>query len=524
VGTETEYLPVSIVSMTELRDDFDLTLTQTSGDHVNLIGGCFDAARSVNRYWSFSTYQSWPRFARLSVAISYPAAALDPGTTPGNLGGLLFANGGLSGLAATAIGPNVVRLDDLLAFGDIAIAEPLRPRITIVSQPSNTGVPFGQDLDLYVDATAADPVSYQWRWNGRPLGDFWNFSGTGTNHLHVTDLYNNFWMGTYDVIVSTNCNSVRSEPAIVSRVCDVPSGITVQPADVTVPLGAPATFSVTAQLCHGGNYSWYRNGQPVSYGSSTYTIPSVNVGHTGYYHCLIADALGTTSTRVATLNLAAPVLTGYSITNGYHVSMDFTAPVTATLEYGNTPLLGQTSPLGGPAAHVEFDGPQIGAPVTYFRVRARAENGREILVGCCADPGGNPLAGRLTFPSGRPVFTVTAARAQPLPWTSGSPSLALTVAITDAYASPSWASQYVLKVEDMKLGNALPRLQPADPVLAVPFTTTAPSSTTYYFTTSEVGLVPNTKFWLTVKLRWYESSAPDAPSYPLQFSIPFTGL
>lgn len=79
-----------------------------------------------------------------------------------------------------------------------------QPRIT--SPPRNVAVMLGQDAQFRVSASGSAPLSYQWRFNGTPLGVLI------TNTLTLTNI-GLAQLGGYDVVVSNSAGTVLSTPA-----------------------------------------------------------------------------------------------------------------------------------------------------------------------------------------------------------------------------------------------------------------------------------------------------------------------
>ena len=76
--------------------------------------------------------------------------------------------------------------------------------------------------------------------------------------------------------MSNSAGSVTSE-VVVLYVFEKPV-ITVQPLDITVTEGDPATFSISAEGGYPLSYQWYKNGVEISRAVySSYTINSVNM-------------------------------------------------------------------------------------------------------------------------------------------------------------------------------------------------------------------------------------------------------
>jgi hypothetical protein len=531
LGTPAEYLPVTL-QMEGLAAPFDMTVVLNSGRAPLLSKSCLAWWSEVNRNWDV-TPGSAPAFTSAAVTVTWSDGDLDPGSNPATLTAQRFSDGVWWSPTVSRPTLNSARIEGLTGFGRFAVAQRVGNPVHFDSPPANTEAVIGQPVDLYATVSGDGPFTYQWRQWGVPLSVNSWYEGVQTPHLHTAYLAG-YSAGNFDVVVTGACGQEISPTATVTPICDVPRGITEEPADLTVPLGSPATFHVAAQQCHMASYSWVGNGVCVAQSfianetvhDATYTIPSVAAKHAGLYYCVIYDWAGRMTTRVATLNVTPPVLASYTVgtpsAEKARGAMTFTTPVTGTLEYGNTPLLGSSQPLMGGQPSLAFDVPQVGTTSTYYRVRAQADN-HEIRIGAPSNTNYvDPAPGVVLFPPGRPMFNVSAIKYPSLSWSLSEPTLGVVLEVRDPTMIPTYTSSYVVKIEDLRLGTADPHLTPPPgTAVTMPFTTVPNESQVYYFVTSETGAVPGSKLWLTVKVRWYESAEPDAKSYPLQFSIPF---
>jgi glucose/arabinose dehydrogenase len=88
--------------------------------------------------------------------------------------------------------------------------------------------------------------------------------------------------------------------------------VTSQPHSVGVPVGSPATFSVTAAGAAPLSYQWQRDGVDIDAATSAdYTLPSAQLSDNGAtFRCVVTNANGTATSNAATLTVAngsAPV-------------------------------------------------------------------------------------------------------------------------------------------------------------------------------------------------------------------------
>ena len=86
---------------------------------------------------------------------------------------------------------------------------------TILAQPMSRTNVAGSTASLNVTANSSDPLSYAWRFNGQPLAEGGQFSGTTTSNLVITAVTTNN-AGSYSVVVSNPYGSVTSQVAVVT--------------------------------------------------------------------------------------------------------------------------------------------------------------------------------------------------------------------------------------------------------------------------------------------------------------------
>jgi len=105
--------------------------------------------------------------------------------------------------------------------------------------------------------------------------------------------------------VTGACGTVETAPAIL--VVDSPATAT-PPADETVCVGSPASFSTTAGGTGPFSYQWKLDGTPIAGATaSTYSIAAAGEGDAGDYTVVVTGACGGVETPAATL-----VVTGIS--------------------------------------------------------------------------------------------------------------------------------------------------------------------------------------------------------------------
>jgi hypothetical protein len=82
--------------------------------------------------------------------------------------------------------------------------------------------------------------------------------------------------------------------------------ITQQPANVSVSVGSPASFSVTATGNPAPTYQWRKNFAPITGAtSSTYTLTSAQTSDAGSYDVVVTNSVSAVSSQIARLTVSA---------------------------------------------------------------------------------------------------------------------------------------------------------------------------------------------------------------------------
>jgi len=118
---------------------------------------------------------------------------------------------------------------------------------SITQQPAGATIVQGQSASFSVLANANAPLSYQWRFNGTPVGN-------ATTTSYTVTAANSANAGNYDVIVSDSYGSITSAPAVL-RVLVPPTITGVQPSTSTVSVSLLALSGLTYRLEYKNNLS-----------------------------------------------------------------------------------------------------------------------------------------------------------------------------------------------------------------------------------------------------------------------------
>jgi len=183
---------------------------------------------------------------------------------------------------------------------------PVGPSIT--TQPANQTVLVNDTASFSVAATGTAPLSYQWQKNGVAIS-----GATSSTYTSVAALSDN--TSQYRAIVTNSAGSTMSNAATLT-VNPIPVGpsITTQPANQTVLVNDPASFSVVATGTAPLSYQWQKNGVAISGAtSSTYTSVAALSDNGSQYTVIVNNSVGSTMSNAAMLTVN-PITVGPSIT------------------------------------------------------------------------------------------------------------------------------------------------------------------------------------------------------------------
>src|SRR5580700_5311448 len=135
----------------------------------------------------------------------------------------------------------------------------------ITQQIQATAVQVGQPATFTVAGSGTAPLTYQWTKNGTSVG-------TNSNTYTIAAVAQSDNNAKIQVTVSNPAGNATSGPVTltVTTTATKPT-ITTQPANVTVTVGQPATFTVEASGTAPLAYQWTKNGMDVGTNSTTYT-------------------------------------------------------------------------------------------------------------------------------------------------------------------------------------------------------------------------------------------------------------
>jgi len=204
-------------------------------------------------------------------------------------------------LTLVGVGPADAGSYDCLVSNDCgqAVSAPavvtLWPETEITTPPQSQTACAGTEVTLSVEATAAPPVSYQWRRDGVAVPG-------GDAAILVLQAVSAADAGTYDVVVAGACGTAVSRGAMVT-VAD-PVQIRRAPEPQSVCAGAAVTFHVDVAAAGDVTYQWRKDGAPLAGATAaSHTIAAATPADAGVYDVVVTSACGSVTSAPARLDV-----------------------------------------------------------------------------------------------------------------------------------------------------------------------------------------------------------------------------
>ncbi|MEN9574263.1 MAG: hypothetical protein RL514_2118 [Verrucomicrobiota bacterium] len=172
------------------------------------------------------------------------------------------------------------------------------PSIVVQPAPATQTVVAGNNAVITVVAAGDPTLTYQWRLNGTAI------PGATAATLTVTSVQLN-QLGNYTVVVSNPFGTVTSSAATLD--VKTPPFAATQPQSLTVLVGSPAAFAVTAGGDGPFTYQWRFGGTNLPGATnSAFGLGSALTTDAGLYSVVISSPYGTVTSSNALLTVNVP--------------------------------------------------------------------------------------------------------------------------------------------------------------------------------------------------------------------------
>ena len=276
----------------------------------------------------------------LPPGLSFTASWVNGASTIGGYISGTPTTAGTYSTTVTCVSPGNAQLSQAITITITGTTTPTAPAIT--TPPAAASVAAGKNATFTVTASGTAPLGYFWLKNGAPLANAGNVSGANTATLTLaavaaTDAAN------YSVLVSNSVGTATSAAAALTVI--LPPAITGQPAAQTQPVGASASFSVTATGSAPLIYRWLKNSAAIANGtkysgvsSNVLTVAALATADAGNFSVIITNLAGSVTSSVAPLTVvSSPTITtppaNVAVVAGGSASFTVTAAGSAPLGY-----------------------------------------------------------------------------------------------------------------------------------------------------------------------------------------------
>ena len=200
---------------------------------------------------------------------------------------------------------------------------------SIVNIVKDVSVQEGANFNLWVNASGANPISYQWKKDGVAIP-------AGISNFYRIFNATTASAGVYTVVISNSAGITVSDSIKVT--IDVPPGIVTQPKSITLGSGGSAQLSVAASGTD-ISYSWSKNGAILDgQTNSTLKINNATNSDAGTYSVLVSNGIGSVQSSDAVITVfSAPEITeqpvGTVVAFGGSAELNVKAESVGAVEY-----------------------------------------------------------------------------------------------------------------------------------------------------------------------------------------------
>lgn len=202
-----------------------------------------------------------------------------------------------------------------------------------ITGPANQTVVQSNNATFSASASGLPLPTLQWRVNGADIAGATAASLTLTNVLYAQNGF------VYSVVASNVAGLVTNSATLTVL---VPPSISQQPTNVSVFVGAPANFSVTASGVPTVKYQWSKNGSVIANATNaSYVVPSPSGSDNGaVFAVTVSNSVNVVTSSNATLTVFSPMTGAFLPTNGA-VNLSYDQQLRIVFS-GGTPKLAYT--------------------------------------------------------------------------------------------------------------------------------------------------------------------------------------
>lgn len=292
-GTNAAHLGVSDVSGSTLFQTFSITPGSTNQLTFDIAAGGDPGRIGIIRVRIFSTAtnlvsQMFTNNARNTLPFPYESKMM-AFVVPAGVSNVTLTFEDFSPSNGVAVDPT---LDSVKIFE-------AAPKVIV--QPKNQNAAVGDSTSFSVTATGAEPLKYQWQFNGTNLGGLMASSFTLFN-VQTSQA------GNYSVVITNSHGAVTSLSAALTF--SAPVAITTQPQGQIVPAGTNVFFNVATTGEVPLFYQWNKNGAKfIGATNSTLSISNVALADAGNYSVLVSNSVSFAISSNAPLSIVtAPII------------------------------------------------------------------------------------------------------------------------------------------------------------------------------------------------------------------------